>query len=96
MSKNPAQGSLSKVGASCFIPRIIVEPSQVAAECVSEHGKSQCADINGECVTERDGYYWVSGLCLMFGVAFLLGYIIPTVRRLQGEFSVTPFILRNI
>jgi len=96
MSKKPAQNSLLKVGALYFIFCIIVERFQIGAECVSEHGKSQCADISGECVTERDGYYWVSVLCLTFGVAFLLGYVIPTARRLQGEFSVIPFILPNI
>jgi hypothetical protein len=54
------------------------------AECVSEHGKATCASIGGECITERDGYYWVSALGLTFGVAFLLGYIIPTARKLQA------------
>jgi hypothetical protein len=72
------------------------ERSETAAECVSEHGKSQCAAISGECVTERDGYYWVSALCIMFGVAFLLGYTIPTARKLQGKSNVTFFMSRNL
>jgi MFS transporter, PAT family, solute carrier family 33 (acetyl-CoA transportor), member 1 len=59
------------------------ERTMVATECVSEHGKAQCHELNGKCVTERDGYYIVSGICMAFGVAFLLGYIIPTARRLQ-------------
>jgi len=54
------------------------------AECVSEHGKAVCADIGGECITERDGYYLVSALCMTFGVGFLLIYIMPTARRLQS------------
>lgn len=72
-----------------FIPTI-TDWSQTAAECVSEHGKATCASIGGECITERDGYYWVSALGLTFGVAFLLGYIIPTARKLQGK-SDFPF-----
>jgi MFS transporter, PAT family, solute carrier family 33 (acetyl-CoA transportor), member 1 len=88
MSKKLAQNSLSNVGVTYSVSHIPLNHVKPAAECVSEHGKSQCADINGECVTERDGYYWVSALCLMFGVAFLIGYIIPTARKLQGECSV--------
>ena len=56
-----------------------------AAECVSDRGKELCADINGECVTEQDGYYYISAICMIFGVVFLVGYIMPTARRLQGE-----------
>jgi PAT family acetyl-CoA transporter-like MFS transporter 1 len=56
-----------------------------AAECVSERGKELCADINGECVTEQDGYYYTSAICVIFGVIFIVGYIIPTARKLQGE-----------
>ena len=56
-----------------------------AAECVSERGKELCADISGECVTKQDGYYYISAICLIFGVVFLVGYIIPTARKLQGE-----------
>jgi MFS transporter, PAT family, solute carrier family 33 (acetyl-CoA transportor), member 1 len=79
-----------------FIYRIILNNPKIAAECVSDHGKSQCADISGECITERDGYFYVSAVCLTFGVAFLLSYIIPTARKLQGESNVTPMILQNI
>lgn len=60
------------------------ERAMIATECVSEHGKARCHELNGKCVTERDGYYIVSGICMAFGVAFLLGYIIPTARRLQS------------
>jgi len=70
--------------ATCHVKEAGTEFTVKSAECVSEHGKSQCADISGECVTERDGYYWVSAICLTFGVAFLLGYVIPTARRLQA------------
>ncbi|KZT22107.1 MFS general substrate transporter [Neolentinus lepideus HHB14362 ss-1] len=56
----------------------------VAAECVSEQGKAHCADVGGECITERDGYYWVSVICITFGVLFFVFYIAPTARRLQA------------
>ncbi len=43
-----------------------------------------CNDINGECITETDGYYVVSIICMTFGILFLFGFIIPTARKLQG------------
>ncbi|KAJ7022070.1 acetyl-coenzyme A transporter 1-domain-containing protein [Mycena alexandri] len=55
-----------------------------ATECVSEHGKAACTEIGGDCVTETDGYYMISGFCMLFGVAFLVLYIMPTVRKLQA------------
>ncbi|KAF8912933.1 acetyl-coenzyme A transporter 1-domain-containing protein [Gymnopilus junonius] len=54
-----------------------------ATECVSDHGKAVCKDINGVCVTERDGYYIVTGICIAFGLLFLVAFIIPTARKLQ-------------
>ncbi|KAF8746264.1 hypothetical protein AX14_000062 [Amanita brunnescens Koide BX004] len=69
--------------ATCHVSGPLGELAIKATECVSEHGKAQCHELNGKCVTERDGYYIVSGICMAFGVAFLLGYIIPTARRLQ-------------
>lgn len=56
----------------------------IAAECVSEHGKQACESIGGECITERDGYYFVSIICVTAGVISLVFYIVPTARRLQG------------
>ncbi|KAI0761684.1 MFS general substrate transporter [Trametes elegans] len=55
-----------------------------AHECVSEHGKSACAELGGECVTERDGYYIVSAVCLGFGVLSVMFFLIPTARKLQA------------
>jgi len=55
-----------------------------AHECVSDHGKALCAELNGECMTEQDGYYYVSALCLTVGLLSLVFYIIPTARRLQA------------
>lgn len=60
-----------------------------AQECISDHGKSACAELGGECVTERDGYYIVSAICLGFGVLSVLFFLIPTARKLQGEPAVT-------
>ena len=75
-----------------LLPSLIVTYSPVVAECVSEHGKSKCAALNGQCVVERDGYYWVSGFGFIFGIAFLFGYIAPTARKLQGEWNFLPFV----
>jgi PAT family acetyl-CoA transporter-like MFS transporter 1 len=55
-----------------------------ASECVSDHGKATCKGIGGECVTERDGYYLVTGLCMAFGLIFFLAVIIPRANKLQG------------
>jgi hypothetical protein len=44
-----------------------------------------CSDIGGACITERDGYFITTGLCLALGVTSLVTFIIPTARRLQGE-----------
>jgi MFS transporter, PAT family, solute carrier family 33 (acetyl-CoA transportor), member 1 len=57
-------------------------------ECTSDYGKSICQGLGGECVTETDGYYIVSALCLLFGVVFVMAYIIPTAKRLQGKLPV--------
>ncbi|KAH9850660.1 MFS general substrate transporter [Lenzites betulinus] len=60
------------------------ELSVKAHECVSEHGKSACTEIGGECVTEQDGYYIVSAICLGFGVLSVLFFLIPTAKKLQA------------
>ncbi len=45
-----------------------------------------CSDIGGTCITERDGYFITTGLCLALGVISLVTFIIPTARRLQSEY----------
>lgn len=55
-----------------------------AAECVSDHGKHACEDIGGECVTERDGYYIVSAVCLGLGIISVIFHMLPTARKLQA------------
>ncbi|KII94436.1 hypothetical protein PLICRDRAFT_88660 [Plicaturopsis crispa FD-325 SS-3] len=70
--------------ATCKVKDAGSELAFKATECVSEHGKDMCKQINGDCVTERDGYYIVSGVCMTFGVLFLLFYTIPMARKLQA------------
>ncbi|KAF8491293.1 acetyl-coenzyme A transporter 1-domain-containing protein [Gautieria morchelliformis] len=56
----------------------------LARECLSESGKKACEKAGGDCVIERDGYYYVSSMCVAIGVVSLVVYIIPTARRLQS------------
>ena len=65
-------------------------------ECVSEPGKTACEEIGGDCVTERDGYYYVSSLCVALGVFSLVFYIIPTARRLQCTWSILMVALTEV
>ncbi|KAL0063393.1 hypothetical protein AAF712_009702 [Marasmius tenuissimus] len=69
--------------ATCHVTQSSLDIAVQATECVSDHGKAMCQDLGGECITETDGYYVVSGFCFLFGVAFLVMYIIPTARKLQ-------------
>ncbi|KAF9535740.1 acetyl-coenzyme A transporter 1 [Crepidotus variabilis] len=68
--------------ATCQVPKTGVTVK--ATECVSEHGKAACKHIGGVCHMETDGYYITMGICLGFGVIFLLAFILPTARRLQS------------
>ncbi|CAD6589699.1 MAG: hypothetical protein TREMPRED_005478 [Tremellales sp. Tagirdzhanova-0007] len=54
------------------------------AECLSEHGKAQCSSSRGHCVVHRDGYYIMSAACVLLGVSLFVGFILPTVKRLQS------------
>ena len=77
-----------------------LSPSLTASECVSDHGKATCREIGGQCITERDGYYLVSGLCITFGLIFFVAVIIPTARKLQGErifsFKFLPWLIFHL
>ncbi|KAF8609359.1 MFS general substrate transporter [Ceratobasidium sp. AG-I] len=55
-----------------------------ATECVSDHGKAVCTELGGTCVTERDGYYIVSCICIALGASILLFYIWPAAKKLQA------------
>ncbi|KAI0276719.1 acetyl-coenzyme A transporter 1-domain-containing protein [Russula aff. rugulosa BPL654] len=57
---------------------------KVRVECVSEEGRAMCTAAAGTCVMERDGYYITTGVCLVVGVLFFVGYISPTIKRLQA------------
>ena len=57
----------------------------LAAECISDHGRAICAQEGGVCVTERDGYYAMSMICIAVGVILLVTFVLPTTRRLQSE-----------
>ena len=76
---------LAVEGTNGFSSPVCILTLHPAVECVSDHGKAHCADIGGQCVTEKDGYYTLSALCMAFGAIFLIAYIIPTARRLQGQ-----------
>jgi hypothetical protein len=64
-----------------------------AVECVSEQGKAHCSDIGGTCITERDGYYITSALCVGLGIIALVTYVLPTARKLQGTSLLTSHLL---
>jgi PAT family acetyl-CoA transporter-like MFS transporter 1 len=70
------QGIMSLM-RSCFVTS--------AAECISDHGRALCAQEGGVCITERDGYYAMSMICIAVGIALLVGYVLPIARRLQSE-----------
>ncbi|KAH9925007.1 MFS general substrate transporter [Epithele typhae] len=70
--------------ATCSLPEAAPGLSVEARECVSEQGKAACREASGQCVIEQDGFYIVSGFCLIFGVVSVLFFIMPTVRKLQA------------
>jgi len=39
---------------------------------------------------ERDGYYMTTSICLGVGLIFVVAYVIPTAKRLQGLFAAPP------
>ncbi|GAA5872231.1 hypothetical protein JCM16303_001023 [Sporobolomyces ruberrimus] len=70
--------------AVCHVKDENMDLMVASRECVSDHGKAACADLGGVCRTERDGYYWVSTLCIASGAIILLFYVQPAARRLQS------------
>ena len=64
--------------------------ASAGAECVSEEGKAACSAAAGVCVMERDGYYITTSICLGVGMIFLVAYVMPTAKRLQGLFAAPP------
>ncbi|KAK5112410.1 hypothetical protein LTR85_011519 [Meristemomyces frigidus] len=52
--------------------------------CVLEAEKHRCIDGGGVCNVQRDGYYIVNILCVVFGVVTFWGFIKPAAARLQS------------
>ena len=44
-----------------------------------------CVELGGTCKTTRDGYYWISSVCIALGGIVLYLYVQPAGLRLQGE-----------
>jgi len=70
--------------ATCVVADGSLDIKVKATECVSEHGKAMCKDINGKCITISDGYYSISGLCMVVGVIILVTFVIPRALKLQA------------
>ncbi|KAG0006453.1 hypothetical protein BGZ65_007859 [Modicella reniformis] len=52
--------------------------------CTQEPGKSQCQELEGQCLIQQDGYYYTSTACVMMGATFLVLYNAPTIRYLES------------
>lgn len=81
--------------ASCIIPTQDGADNGItisAQECVSDHGKAICADLGGRCITERDGYYITSSICIVIGAVLLVLFIQPAARKLQGETNLSKYV----
>ncbi|KAG8907559.1 AAA ATPase afg3 [Tulasnella sp. 403] len=59
--------------------------SVIGTECVSDAGKAACNDIGGTCVIQKDGYYYISLICVTVGAALLVLFIRPAALRLQAS-----------
>nr|XP_019014711.1 uncharacterized protein I206_00797 [Kwoniella pini CBS 10737]OCF53492.1 hypothetical protein I206_00797 [Kwoniella pini CBS 10737] len=71
--------------ASCSVPTSIFEKGITSTnECVSEAGKHACSAAGGECAVLRDGYYIMSMVCVTLGAMILIGFVLPTVKRLSA------------
>ena len=55
-----------------------------AFSCVAEAEKHRCLDGGGVCNIERDGYYIVNILCVLFGIVTFWGFIKPAALKLQA------------
>ncbi|KAJ7664334.1 acetyl-coenzyme A transporter 1-domain-containing protein [Mycena polygramma] len=70
--------------ATCQIVDDSAYLGEAVTECVSQQGKKLCAELEGQCLVIRDGYYLVTTFCMIFGVLFLIFYTVPTAWRLQS------------
>lgn len=72
-------------------PAIIKNPSSLkgdlitqAFNCVQQPERDRCVNGGGICEIQRDGYYIVNILCVIFGVVTFWGFIKPKALALQG------------
>ena len=45
--------------------------------CISGEGQAQCAKLMGQCLVNREGYYYVSAMCLIASI-----FIYPLMRQM--------------
>lgn len=70
--------------ATCHVKQGTSELLIKAEECVSDHGKKACKDLGGTCVTEQDGYYTVSIVCIITGTLLFVLFILPVAKKLEA------------
>ncbi|KAL7751001.1 hypothetical protein RI367_003581 [Sorochytrium milnesiophthora] len=52
--------------------------------CVSDEGKAHCTQLEGLCVTHRDGYYYVGTLSFIAGALLLVSFVRPNIQKLES------------
>lgn len=77
--------------ATCIPPTTPPEKSSLKGDlitapfnCALEAEKHRCINGGGTCNIERDGYYIVNILCVVFGVVTFWGFIKPRALHLQS------------
>ncbi|KAK5163387.1 uncharacterized protein LTR77_010760 [Saxophila tyrrhenica] len=72
-------------------PAVIKNPSSLKGDlitqpfsCVLGAERDRCKAGGGTCMIERDGYYIVNVLCVVFGIVTFWGFIKPRALALQG------------
>ncbi|WVW82044.1 hypothetical protein I302_104049 [Kwoniella bestiolae CBS 10118] len=71
--------------ATCSVPiSTTLEKPTGSNECISEAGKHACEGAGGQCVVVQDGYYIMSMVCVTLGAMILVGFVLPTVKRLSA------------
>nr|GAT46236.1 predicted protein [Mycena chlorophos] len=70
------------VPPSCPCPPVVRALALISRDGMV--GKKLCADMQGVCLVNTDGYYPVTIFCMVVGVLMLVLYTIPTSKRLQA------------
>ncbi|KAJ2785548.1 hypothetical protein H4R18_000493 [Coemansia javaensis] len=65
--------------ATCLLPAGM----GAAFSCATQESRTRCTAEGGACSVHWDGYYIVSTSCILAGLALFVGYIRPTVHRLE-------------